>query len=268
MATTAEAEHEGLEDTQQQGAEVLQPAREGRRRAGSGTAPFADAAAGARTSPQVLGPDAKTLGTLTEPREFNLMFKTYVGALSRRGRRGVPPPRDGPGHLRQLQERLRQHARADPLRHRPDRQELPQRDHAAELHLPLARVRADGDRVLLPPEHVARSGTSYWRDRRLTVVHRPGPGRRPAAAARPRHGGAEPLLDAARPTSSTPSRSCRRASSASWRASPTAAISTSAATWKASWYAKATAAAWSRLDADGKPKWTGQRQGPDLLATT
>jgi glycyl-tRNA synthetase len=30
----------------------------------------------------VLGPDAKELGTLTEPREFNLMFKTYVGALS------------------------------------------------------------------------------------------------------------------------------------------------------------------------------------------
>ena len=31
---------------------------------------------------QVVGPDAKTAGTLTEPREFNLMFKTYVGALS------------------------------------------------------------------------------------------------------------------------------------------------------------------------------------------
>ncbi|MHB1035355.1 MAG: glycine--tRNA ligase [Pirellulales bacterium] len=31
---------------------------------------------------KVLGPEAKTLGTLTEPREFNLMFKTYVGALS------------------------------------------------------------------------------------------------------------------------------------------------------------------------------------------
>ncbi len=30
---------------------------------------------------QVLGPDAKTLGTLTPPREFNLMFKTIVGAL-------------------------------------------------------------------------------------------------------------------------------------------------------------------------------------------
>jgi glycyl-tRNA synthetase len=31
---------------------------------------------------QVLAPDASELGTLTEPREFNLMFKTYVGALS------------------------------------------------------------------------------------------------------------------------------------------------------------------------------------------
>ena len=31
---------------------------------------------------QVLAPDTNTLGTLTEPREFNLMFKTYVGALS------------------------------------------------------------------------------------------------------------------------------------------------------------------------------------------
>lgn len=30
---------------------------------------------------QVLGPDAKSLGTLTSPREFNLMFKTTVGAL-------------------------------------------------------------------------------------------------------------------------------------------------------------------------------------------
>ena len=31
---------------------------------------------------QTLAPDAKELGTLMAPREFNLMFKTYVGALS------------------------------------------------------------------------------------------------------------------------------------------------------------------------------------------
>jgi glycyl-tRNA synthetase len=30
---------------------------------------------------KVLGPDANELGTLTEPREFNLMFKTTIGAL-------------------------------------------------------------------------------------------------------------------------------------------------------------------------------------------
>lgn len=31
---------------------------------------------------EVLAPDTNVLGSLTEPREFNLMFKTYVGALS------------------------------------------------------------------------------------------------------------------------------------------------------------------------------------------
>jgi glycyl-tRNA synthetase len=31
---------------------------------------------------QVIGPDVSTLGTLTEPREFNLMFPTTIGALS------------------------------------------------------------------------------------------------------------------------------------------------------------------------------------------
>ena len=35
-----------------------------------------------KESALVLGPDAKELGTLTDPREFNLMFKTFVGALS------------------------------------------------------------------------------------------------------------------------------------------------------------------------------------------
>ena len=51
------------------------------------------------------GPDAKELGTLTEPREFNLMFKTYVGALERRRRGGLSATGNGPRHLRQLQER-------------------------------------------------------------------------------------------------------------------------------------------------------------------
>ena len=40
-----------------------------------------------------------------------------------------------------------------PLRHRPDRQGVPQRDHPGELHLPHPRVRADGDAVLRQAGH-------------------------------------------------------------------------------------------------------------------
>ena len=39
------------------------------------------------------------------------------------------------------------------VRHRADRQVVPQRDHAGELHLPHARVRADGDGVLRRARH-------------------------------------------------------------------------------------------------------------------
>ncbi len=98
---------------------------------------------------QVLGPDAKELGTLTPPREFNLMFKNLCRRTQRRRRSRLPASGNGPGHLRQFQERGRQLAREHPLRHRPGRQEFPQRDHAAQLHVPLARIRADGNRILL-----------------------------------------------------------------------------------------------------------------------
>ena len=198
---------------------------------------------------------------LTEPREFNLMFKTIVGAMGTRGGRGLPAAGNGPGHLRQLQERARQHARQDSVRHRADRQELPQRDHAAELHVPLARVRADGDRVLLPSQHVAQVVRILARPAD-GVVHGPGPGRRAAAAARARQGRAEPLLvrhGRHRIRVSVPGR---RASSASWKASPIAATSTCAATWKASSSRTPRAASKWRLDADGKPKHKGS--GRDL----
>lgn len=35
--------------------------------------------------PRVWGPDANEAGTLTEPRQFNLMFKTFIGAMSGEG---------------------------------------------------------------------------------------------------------------------------------------------------------------------------------------
>ncbi len=89
-----------------------------------------------------------------------------------RGRRGVPAPRDGAGHLRAVQERGRHHAREGAVRHRADRQGLPQRGHAAQLHLPQPRVRADGDRVLLPRERGPRVVSLLARLAPLLVAER------------------------------------------------------------------------------------------------
>jgi hypothetical protein len=67
--------------------------------------------------------------------------------------RGLPAPGDGAGDLRQLPERADHRAAAGALRHRADRQGVPQRDHPRQLHLPDARVRADGDAVLRGAGH-------------------------------------------------------------------------------------------------------------------
>ena len=73
---------EGLEETPAEGAEVLQPPREDTPTNCTGRASWSRSPPCRRpTLPPCSGPDAKTLGTLTEPREFNLMFKTIVGAL-------------------------------------------------------------------------------------------------------------------------------------------------------------------------------------------
>ena len=54
------------------------------------------------------------------------------------GRRlgGLPAPRDRAGHLRQLRERADHHPQEAAVRHRADRQVVPQRDHAGQLRLP------------------------------------------------------------------------------------------------------------------------------------
>jgi len=46
---------------------------------------------------RVLGPDAKTLGTLTEPREFNLMFETHYGAVRDEGSKAFLRPETAQG---------------------------------------------------------------------------------------------------------------------------------------------------------------------------
>ncbi len=131
---------------------------------------------------------------LTEARQFNLMFETSIGPVRDEGSRRLSPARDGAGHLRQLQERHVLAARQAAVRHRADRQELPQRDHARELPLPHARVRADGDGVL----RAARGVAAVVRvlDRRAPpLVSRARPAREPPPRAGARRRRALPLLE-------------------------------------------------------------------------
>ena len=99
----------------------------------------------------------------TEARDFNLMFKTIVGPVEETGVGRLPAPGDGAGHLHQLQERPAVQPPQAAVRHRADRQVVPQRDHAGQLHLPHARVRADGDGVLRAAGRGAATGTSTGR---------------------------------------------------------------------------------------------------------
>src|SRR5581483_7731590 len=113
---------------------------------------------------------------------------------ARGGHRGdrLPAPRDRAGHLRQLPQRARDLAAQDPLRHRADRQVLPQRDHPRQLPLPHARVRADGARVLRAPGR-RRAVVRLLAGGAPALVPRPRHPARAAAAARARPRGARAL---------------------------------------------------------------------------
>ncbi len=77
-----------------------------------------------------------------------------------RGGLALSAARDRARHLRELRQRGDDRTPQAAVRHRSDRQELPQRDHPGQLHLPHPRVRADGDGVLRRAATAPRSGTS------------------------------------------------------------------------------------------------------------
>ena len=114
-------------------------------------------------------------------------------AGGRLGRRGVPASGDGSGRIRELHERAAHQPPPPAVRHRPDRQVVPQRDHARQLRLPHPRVRADGARVLRAA-HRGRPVVPPLVRGADAVVSRPRHPRRPAAPAGPPGRRAEPLL--------------------------------------------------------------------------
>ena len=137
----------------------------------------------------------------------------------------LPAARDRAGDLPELQELPAVLAQEAAVRDRPDRQELSQRDHARQLHLPDAGVRADGDGVLRPAR------------RRRTVVR--ALARRADALVR-RDSGSARTTCACAPTTPTSCRTtrappatsstCFRSAGRNSRGSPTAATSTSPST--------------------------------------
>ncbi len=137
------------------------------------------------------------------------------------GRDRLPAPGDRAGHLHQLQERAAVLAQETAVRDRAGGQVVPQRDHARQLHLPHARVRADGDGVLRAAGRGAAVVRALAR-RARALVHRARHPPRPPAPARARPATSSRTTPRARATSNTCSRSAGRSS----RGSPTAATST------------------------------------------
>ena len=171
-------------------------------------------------------PSCGAVGRFTEEREL----QPALPHLRRPGRAGLlrrlPAPRDGAGDVRQLRERADLHPPPAAVRDRADRALLPQRDHPGAVHLPDARVRADGDGVLLRPLRVARLAPLLEGGAAALV---PGDARRrPGAAppARPRGPTSSRTTPRRRPTSSSASPGA----GASSRASRTAATTTCART--------------------------------------
>jgi len=141
-----------------------------------------------------------------------------------RVRPGLPAARDRPGHLHQLPQRPAVGAAQDPVRHRPDRQVVPQRDHAGQLHLPHPRVRADGDGVLRPAPAPTRSGTSTGSTSACAGTSTSASARRTCGCTSTRRRSCRTTPSA--PSTSSTGSTSSAASGASWRASPTAPTTT------------------------------------------
>ena len=176
------------------------------------------------TSATLACPNCGTRGAWTEPRQFSGLLKTYLGVIEDESGLHYLRPETAQGIFLNFANVVTTSRAEAAVRHRPDRQELPQRDHARQLHLPHPRVRADGDGVL---RQAGRGrGVAPVLDRRAhpagTSTSASTPTTCATSSTRRRSSATTPSGPS---TSSTASGSPAR-SGASSRASPTAPTST------------------------------------------
>jgi glycyl-tRNA synthetase len=118
-------------------------------------------------------PNCGTRGQYTEPRDFNMMLKTHLGPVESEDGLHYLRPETAQGIFVNFLNVQTTSRKKPPFGIGPGRQELPQRDHPGQLHLPDPRVRADGDGVLRRTRH--RRGTAPVLDRPAhRLVRRPG----------------------------------------------------------------------------------------------
>jgi glycyl-tRNA synthetase len=91
---------------------------------------------------------------LGEAKQVSLMFESHAGLEQTEDSKVYLRPETAQGIFANYRNVPGQHPAQTPVRDRAGRQGVPQRGQPAELHLPVPRVRADGDRVLLPPGRV------------------------------------------------------------------------------------------------------------------
>ena len=89
----------------------------------------------------------------TPIRTFNLMFETSRGVTDESQNKIYLRPETAQGEFVNFLNVQRTTRAKIPFRHRADRQSLPQRDHARQLHLPHHRIRTDGTPVVLQRGH-------------------------------------------------------------------------------------------------------------------
>ncbi len=94
-------------------------------------------------------PNCGRTKSLTAPRNFNLMFETYIGPVKDAANAIYLASRNGAGNFREFYERLAIGAAKNSVRDLPDREIVPKRDQHEKFSLPHQRVRTNGDAILL-----------------------------------------------------------------------------------------------------------------------